>query len=528
MTEQDKQNNPPASKKKPCLACRILWLVWIGFLLVLLTAGLFLQAPLKVISLVIIFLLAATILPRVYRKWFWTAVGCAVAAVVIWIFLPEEIEGWRPYTFDKDIAALEAKYAIPDEQNAASIYNELLHNYDYDSLRSDIPEGELAKLPVRKPWLSSEHPAIAEWLNKNQLIINMLLNASKIEQCRFPISSDAANVSDTMYRLIMARKWADLLISAANNDMAEGRTNLALEKYIAALRIAKHLHQQPALINFLVGAGIESFAMSQLERFAVLGDSTENDLNIIEQALTEIKHDWSDDFPRFLEHDKLLTKNFWGKLYAVSQEGKTRLNPGAIKWETRETHLPGDYRKDMQARNYWHQKWMKSSTILRWLYMPATPQEAGAMIDAAFEKYYPAIRSDSYPAADESDFSFASIKFNCRYMIDMQLYILEPVYSSIHNTHLRTIAQQRGCGLILALRRYKNKNGNWPDSLNGAKLFGLEEIFVDPVNGGSFVYILTNDNFILYSKGRNGIDDGGIENERTGADDQIIWSGERL
>lgn len=524
MTEQEQQNSQPEVKKKFCFTSRIIWLAWIGVLSLLLVAGLFLQAPWKVTTLIFIFLLAATILPRVYRKWFWAGVGCVAAAVTIWVLLPECTEGWRPYTFDKELAALKAKYAIQDEENAAIIYNEILRNYDSNSLYGDLPDSELAKLPMLEPWLSNEHPEIAEWLKKHRTIINMLLNASKIEQCRFPINFDAIGISDMMYRLGMMKRWAHLLISAANNDMAEGHINQALEKYIAALRIGKHQYQQPSLIDFLIGASIEALSTNQLNRFIVAGDATEEHLNLIEQATAEIKHDWISDWPRIIDYEKLLAKNFWGTFYAVNPEGETRLNPGALKWETR-TYLPESKKNDL-VKTYWHKRLMKASTILRWFYMPSTPQKAGAIIDAAYERYYPITEPNSNRTKDLREFSITSTKFNYRYMVGMQLYILEPFYHSTYRTYLQTLALQRGSRLIVALRRYKNKNGNWPQSLDDIKPSTPEEIFVDPVNGGSFIYKLTDENFTLYSKGENGIDDGGLQDEKTGADDQLIWSGE--
>lgn len=41
MTEQEKQNSKLEIKKKPCIASRIVWLAWVGILLLLLVAGLF-------------------------------------------------------------------------------------------------------------------------------------------------------------------------------------------------------------------------------------------------------------------------------------------------------------------------------------------------------------------------------------------------------------------------------------------------------------------------------------------------------
>ena len=63
---------------------------------------------------------------------------------------------------------------------------------------------------------------------------------------------------------------------------------------------------------------------------------------------------------------------------------------------------------------------------------------------------------------------------------------------------------------MIALRRYKNKTGQWPEKLDEVKSLASAEILVDPINGGSFVYKLTEENFTLYSKGKNNIDEDGI------------------
>jgi hypothetical protein len=83
------------------------------------------------------------------------------------------------------------------------------------------------------------------------------------------------------------------------------------------------------------------------------------------------------------------------------------------------------------------------------------------------------------------------------------------------------MADKRGCQIIIALRRYKNKTGRWPESLDDVKDLASTEIFVDPINNSSFVYKLTDDNFTLYSKGKNNIDENGEYQD--GADDRLIW-----
>jgi hypothetical protein len=70
------------------------------------------EAPWKVIALLAVVFLACIILPKPYRKYFWFSAVGVVITIVIWVFLPEKTEGWRPYTFDRELAELQAKYDL--------------------------------------------------------------------------------------------------------------------------------------------------------------------------------------------------------------------------------------------------------------------------------------------------------------------------------------------------------------------------------------------------------------------------------
>ncbi|MFC1739365.1 hypothetical protein ACFL1G_10000 [Planctomycetota bacterium] len=98
----------------------------------------------------------------------------------------------------------------------------------------------------------------------------------------------------------------------------------------------------------------------------------------------------------------------------------------------------------------------------------------------------------------------------------------EGVYYKLHNSHLRATAGQRGSRLLIALRRYKNKQGQWPTNLNDIKTLVDKEILIDPINDGEFVYKLTDDGFTLYSRGKNDIDDIAGDPAQD-SDDMLIW-----
>jgi len=264
-------------EKKTCSIIRQIF-KWIGLsiLVLLILLALVVEAPKKLVILLLIILAAFTALPKPARKWFWLGVGAVVLIFIIWVFLPEDNKGWRPYTFDEELAALEARYAISDEENAATDYNAIVEDLDIDS---NQPEFFITTKPSSKdePWLSKDHPETAEWLEGHKDTIDKLIQAGQKEKCIFlPIGSDTITVSKLIEKVPKFRQCIFLLLSAANNDVAEGRSDAAIEKYLVILNIANHLYQQPTLVYYQMGV-LERLGLQQLNRYIINRNSTEID-----------------------------------------------------------------------------------------------------------------------------------------------------------------------------------------------------------------------------------------------------------
>jgi hypothetical protein len=325
-------------------------------------------------------------------------------------------------TVDEQLAAIEAAHAIPDEENAAIIYNKLLQNYDESALSPDFLDDDLDNLTRYEPWLSKDYPELAEWLKEQQDTLSILLQASKKEKCRFPLIIDVQQMSVRLDRLSAIRRWAFLLIRSANNDIAEGRIDDALEKYLCLNQMANHLSQQPVWVDLLFGIAVNSISRQGMRNLIVEGNLTEGHLRTIEAALPQTKENWAEISSKIIEFETLYQRK------NVSFFGRVR---------------------------YWR--------LWRWT----------------------SVNKDSLERIQES--------------------------------YLRQLADRRGNRILIALRRYKDKNGRWPESLDVIQSSLQAEIFVDPFNNGPFVYKLTSDSFKLYSKGKNNID----ENDEP--DDWPIW-----
>ena len=108
------------------------WL-WVALLTVTLAAGIIFRVHWKADALVIILIATAVIIPRSFRKYVCLGFAVVLAALAVWVFLPESGEGWMPYLYEDEIAALKAGLCAPDEANAATIYDRLSAGYDFEA-----------------------------------------------------------------------------------------------------------------------------------------------------------------------------------------------------------------------------------------------------------------------------------------------------------------------------------------------------------------------------------------------------------
>jgi hypothetical protein len=367
---------------------------------------------------------AETTKPKRGLRWWAGMVLLAVAVVMALLWLSEQL---TVRSVDRQLAAIEAARAVPDEQNAAVIYDRLMKNYG----RSQVPWGVVnsdTDTTTKEPWTAAENPQLAKWIRQQQDLITGLLEAAQKKQCRFAITGYPEKLTLGREQLNAMSTWVYLLLRAGNNDIAEDRIDSGVQKYLAAVEIGRHVAQQPVLECGIVGMAMESWPLARMRRFIVAGPFTNEHLRKIESALPPVDNSWT-NFSR----QTILVDNL--------------------------------YRKKQNA-------------------------DVLARISRLFEKK---------PAASN-------------------LMTLYPVY-------LRLLTSGNGTLILIALRRYKDETGRWPEHLEQISTSLPAEALIDPVSGGAFVYKLTEGGFTLYSTGPNHIDEHGQYwgAEKGKPDDLPIW-----
>jgi len=511
-------------KKKHELVKRIFKAISLSILVLLILLALVLEAPKKIVVILLIILAAFTALPKPARKWFWLGVGGIVLALIIWIFLLEDNEGWQPYqyNFDKELQKLETEYSIPPEENAATIYLQLMERYDandyyiFDLVDSDSDTFDKI---FRNPWRSEDYPEIAKRLKHIQEAIETLIEISEIKQCVFPIIDPVSQIESGRHSAF--RHWARLLVIAINNDIAEGRIDEATQKFAAILQMANHQYQQPVLIDFLNGIAIESLTLLHFNRIIVERKALDKHLNIIEKAFQDIKNDWNTIFANTREYDKIVAKTDIAIYYEINTKGRIRLSRDP--WAQLRSNF-AEFLQDTEIDNskakatleyiaypsYLQKKLIKAETILRWFIMPSDPEKAASILDTCLDNYDFMAEPDFdwKKQQQEPDSANRWSNFN-RFRFDYKHYAkrnadkwAESNYR-LHDLYLRTLTMRRGSRLLLATKQYYNQHSTWPPNLDSIKSAAPAEAFIDPVTGNPLEYENHGERFSLYGETAN-------------------------
>jgi len=174
--------------------------------------------------------------------------------------------GWSRESLEARIAAVDARLAVPAEENAATLYDRLL--------TVDVIAGDPADPGLTPAGLAG------------------LVAAAKMDLCYFPLSAGLQCYRDHRKYITAMRAWSRALDNAATKDVAEGRMDAAGEKLYCLIRMGCHARGQPLFIDFLLGVEIERRAWALLRDWVMQADAAEEHLRLAEAMPAELANEW--------------------------------------------------------------------------------------------------------------------------------------------------------------------------------------------------------------------------------------------
>lgn len=482
---------------------------------VILLGGLYFKAPWKILVLDALLLALLTVVPKKKRKYGWLTLAAAVLAVTVWIFIPEKDTGeWRPYTFDDKLAALEAERMVPPEDDAAPLYEELFLKWEQIEENDPFPEeADEEDITGDRPWTAGEFPKVAAWFERHDEFLDDLMVATQKPACYFPASVTVFGLSESMDRLSPVKDFAQHLIRASYYDIGEDKNIFSTyQKQLAVVNLAKHINQQPMMIDMLVGAAMEAMAYDALKKTMIQQsfpeDITVGDLLAMMTQIRTSHSDHQEKWKQVLACEKLLAKNTCGMMYEVNSEGKVRSAHfksvmNAIQGLCPDEELAG------LSNSYWMGVSFKISKLFLWFSgQPKDPKVLSKWFDEAYCLLEEAVQHESGLSKINTDIHIP-FELNYKYMIKRITQILLPSFKRIQgDTIPRVRTQKLGTEIVCELVLYKKQHGQYPNTLDEIWRSEEDNQIVSERYAG-FIYEKIDGSFKLYHIGQNGIDEKG-------------------
>lgn len=480
-----------------------------------LMAGLFVRAPWRVNAIASVLLANVVLSPWKLRLLFDIAVIGVVAGVAIWVVTPNNDVGfWRPHSFDVDVARAEAARAITKEENAAALYAELFSAYDFEDFEIGLYASDAYGDMLTRRWTDAEFPEARAWLADHAEAFAMLKEATDMAQCRFSLATTQLERNAQMLRTNLLKRWGLVLTCAVNSDLGEGRNAAAMEKIRILRRMAQHMYQQQMLLDMPRGLEVERMAYNAMGRLIMEGEPTQEDIGEMERWLWGVEDSLEADWRQVFEHEKLYIKQVAGLLYEVNEGGSVRLSRHAV--------LAFDHQFRMGlhiVRRMEHAP--RVTALVLWFAIPHRPERLGRVIDRIFARYFDEM---SHPGGEEAlRRRVGDPELNYKGIIELAAWRTVNWVYPLRQQWAKRLTFRNAALVLILLKRHHAAYGDWPEALEEMADVAGSGIFLDPISGERLRYRRNSEGFMLYSIGRNGIDEDGRGNPRDGTDDVMIW-----
>jgi hypothetical protein len=380
---------------------------------------------------------------------------------------------------------------IPDEENAAVLYEKAFKRFEFDE-RGEIQDPDLQTINSFMSWQPHQketRPTLAQVgaaVAHLQSVFPLLEEASLRPACRFPVNWEAG-IEVQFPHLGSMRLATRLLTAKALVDSAAGDSEKTVTDIAAIIRMANQIAPEPTMI-------------SQLVRVACFGIIFQNFPTVLENTPFDMVQS------RFL-YDLLATTE--GRApYVHAMEGERcfgltvfdlirRKNPMELFSLSSDGDYPGVrtfFRLWPVLRVIW-EPFLKLDEVYNLKYM----QRQINLAAQPYRKVY-----DQYQTLDAD---------RPWYALGSAIFL--PVFSGGHAKQDQLIAEAAIMRGALALRAYQIERGKYPDSLAQLRAAGGWEIPEDPFSGKELIYRRQGQDYLLYSVGPNFKDDGGINLQET-------------
>lgn len=439
--------------------------------------------------------------PPPRRRGRWWKIGCGGVLAIMLVIVGSWLI-WRSQKLSA-IAEIEAEIRARGEPVNAEELNEQFHDLqgakdktalflaiirqvDAESLKEEmrplpiVGDGEPLAVDPETPW--EQEAAVAAFLAKHTELLDEIEAAVNAEgEVRFPYDF-GENVFVRTDKTQSLRICARLLLMRASFAAQTGDSEQSFRSARALVGLAESLRDEPLAISMLVHVALREVATSTIADLLPVSGWTEKQLAQLRDDC--LASDW-----RASTQTAIIGERAVGRIAFQ--------DPGAFAfWETRVAYITGS-----EDERFFLQ-YMTDCAV-------------------AMDQTFPENLSDVAQIQTE----FENVLDTTSYAVCMTHIISSLTTMSIEimaNAGARALANDRSNAAQLAIELYRREHGKLPAELSDLVPDFLDEVPIDPFTGDPLIYRVDEDAIVIYSVGRNGVDDGGVVNKEGEPLDHVV------
>lgn len=365
-------------------------------------------------------------------------------------------------------------------------------------MSTELSYNDDIQIAYERPWDETELPDLAAWLDEQMPAMEVAREASKKPAFFLPLVSDDDSVISAKLGLLQVmRQLARIWQIDAMRRLKKGDAAGALENVECMHRTARQIGKSPTLICSLVGIAIEGMAMSTTQSILASGQLTKEELVQVAERMSAR--------PSFINTYKQIDQTERFMALDITQ----RLAMG----EDIDLYTDMDFGPAIG----------RVSGSFDWNVVLEVLNESYDELAAAFEETDLELRTEKLndfeerlEEQEESIFQLGGWMFSREGRSTRFGYILGqlflPATLAVSEAELRTKSVQDLTMLAALIHAHKLEHGSFPESLDQLNLPDGISLPTDPFNQSApLTYRLEKEGFVLYSYGRNRLDNGGVE-----------------
>ncbi len=347
----------------------------------------------------------------------------------------------------------------------------------------------------------AEQKEIREWVEQNKAAWQEVVAGSLKSYCYRKYEVGASNKDKWLFDVLMPhlkpfRYLTKAGVWRARIRSGQGQTWQGVQDYLAIVRLGRHLQRNIVIIEQLVGLAITRRGCYEILNIEAREKLSVTNLNDLQQQLLEL---YTHGFPRVdIEGERLMFLDMVQQLFTDGGPGGGHLIP------KRYEHLMNS------LDDSWELEMGEAVEAAALSMVHAGRNKTMAEGSRIYDKLSEIVQLSPY---ERHTRKATSIEDRLRALPQHRyflLYTLVPAIDRISELRFQTKALYEATLTVLALQRWQLAHGEYPASLDELiAAHYLKQLPDDPYSGKPLVYSKTEENFTLYSLGRDFIDDGG-------------------